>query len=262
MDAGLLSGIIIAAATVLAAIIAKEWGKKEKPQTPSVSAPRKLARSNKIGSHEAAYAFVSIRHVLKKGVALDKIISDLIAIDYQTIRNIEERDVGSLTRWRPIVEANLDCWGLVTTGQRNIVGYWHFNALRERFFKKALQGSLHDGELTLDAIEILVKPGHYHLYVFIVAVVIEHRGCVVNRLLLEGFCRKLIEFAALGIFFDEIVANAYTDEGLALCNHLGMDYVCDHKDHGKIYRIVMNPLPDCFALVPELRNYYLKVRQS
>jgi hypothetical protein len=117
---------------------------------------------------------------------------------------------------------------------------------------------LHDGDLRLDAVELLVKPGHYNLYIVIVTILTEHRGCVVNRLLLQGLCERLLEFAKLGIYFDEIVTNAYTDEGLALCRHLGMQYVCDHKDHGKIYRLAMDPLPDCFALVPELRAYYTK----
>jgi hypothetical protein len=57
-----------------------------------------------------------------------------------------------------------------------------------------------------------------------------------------------------------MVTNAYTEEGLALCRHLNMDYVCDHKDHGKIYHLAMNPLPDFFALIPELRDIYKKNR--
>jgi hypothetical protein len=259
MDPALLSGIIVGAATVIAAVIAKEW-KKDRTKSLHETPVSKFQSKRIPKDKQSHYEFVGLRHLLRKRISLDKIIGDLIAIDYQTFRNIEDRDVGSLSQWRPIVETNLDCWGLVTTRKINIVGYWHIMALREKFFKRALHGDLHDGELRLDAIELLVKPGHYNLYIIAVAVLIEHRGCAANRLLLQGLCERLLELAKLGIFFDEMVTNAFTEEGLALCRHLDMAYVCDHKDHGKIYRIAMNPLPPCFTLIPELRNYYAKSR--
>jgi hypothetical protein len=261
IDPGLLSGIIVATATVIAAFIAKEW-KKDRSKSSSEINPQKLRSKKASRINESHYEFVGLRHLLKKGIPIEKIIGDLIAIDYQAIRNIEDRDVGSLSQWRPIVESNLDCWGLVIARRNNIVGYWHFMALRQEFFKRALHGDLHDGELRLDAIELLVKPGRYNLYLIIVAVVVEHRGCAVNRLLLQGLCERLLELAKLGIYFDEMVTNAYTEDGLALCRHLGMDYVCDHRNHGKIYRLALNPLPDCFALIPELRSFYTKTGQK
>jgi hypothetical protein len=139
MDSGLVSAIIAATATVIAAVIAKQW-RRDKPQLPSEIPVRESPRSKISRNSESRYEFVGLRHLLKRGVSLDEVIGDLIAIDYQTIRNIEDRDVGNLAQWRPIVETNLDCWGLVITQKKKIIGYWHFVALQRKAFERALTG--------------------------------------------------------------------------------------------------------------------------
>lgn len=208
----------------------------------------KLGRDN--------YSFTDVRKLLTKGVLIEKIISDLLAIDFHTIPGVPAHDIGTLQQWQPILQNNLDGWGIVIKGNKEIVGYWHFLALKEIVYKQALDGLIHDGELTLDSVELLIRPGKYHFFFINVAVLLEHRCVAVNRLLYEGFCERLLCFAKQGIFAEDIAANAYTTEGLALCKHLNMEYVKHHHDHGEIYKMHMVPFPNCFEGREDLKNLY------
>ena len=101
-----------------------------------------------------------------------------------------------------------------------------------------------ESEITLERIPEFELPGHYHLYFVMMALKPKYRHTEAVHLLYHSFLTVLEELAANQVFFDDIIANAYTPHGVSVCRSLGMQRIGNHVSHGTIYYMPFYPLPN------------------
>lgn len=202
----------------------------------------------------------TLKEVSDWGWTPGEIVKALIDLDYDTMNGIDELHVGTYEQWIPIYKSYPDLWVLLTDGPKSIVGYWHYIALPENEFDKAVQGKLHDNMIRLENIVFPSLPGEYDIYFSCISLLKKYRDIKGFKLLFESFLQKLDELASCGVFIRRICANAFTEEGTALCRTIKMDYVCEHEDAGKVFLLDMNNPPKLEILkhFPGLMEKYKK----
>lgn len=152
-----------------------------------------------------------------------KLAGRLLEIDFSTIDNLTEEFSGKVEDRAPIFEQNTDSWRLlIHSGE--IVGYWQIYCLQSEYFDKMSKGEMTDGQIVGHMIEPLAFRGHYQAYFNIIATKRgKHRGAEPVILLLESVIERLWHLAQIGIFFSEVCADAFTDDGRRVCELLGME---------------------------------------
>lgn len=194
----------------------------------------------------------SFQSLLSGGRTVESVLQSIIKMDYENIVGLDETSEGDISQWVQIAENNPDGYAFIVTPGEEIVGYWHFEALQNDFFKKALSGELEESEISIDKTRFLCTPGEYDIYFIIFAVAKQYRGFKANRMLLEAFLSRLEEFAEEGILVRNICANAFTLEGIGLCRSLGMQHVRSHRRHGEIYFMDLREAHNLLKLKPRL----------
>jgi hypothetical protein len=53
--------------------------------------------------------------------------------------------------------------------------------------------------------------------------------------LLDSLMEQQAHLAEQGVYFEEFCTNAWTPEGLSLCQTLGMQHVCNHEEYDRIH---------------------------
>lgn len=158
-------------------------------------------------------------------------------LDYENVAGLDAISEGTPGEWEKIADSNPDGYAFLVDGGNQIVGYWHFEALPDSLFARALGGEMEDSEITVDNITFLCAPGILNIYFIIFAVEKRFRGLRANRLLLEAFLDRLEELSTAGIYVRTICANAFTPEGVGMCKSLGMRYLLPHKRSGLIFQL-------------------------
>lgn len=194
------------------------------------------------------------------------IINQTMAIDYYTVLNLDDHTEGQSDQWLSIVTNQPDTVRLLVDGsKRKIIGYWHFVPLFENEYRLAKQGKLYDEQITPDKVCFLSVPGLYKIYIVMISVLPNYRNTRNFRMLLDALCTQLISFAEQSIFFEEVIANAFTYEGISLCETLRMENTCTHEDFGKIYSLKLIPPPPELKFLqchPRLMELYEGALQS
>jgi hypothetical protein len=120
--------------------------------------------------------------------------------------------------------------------EEKVVGYCNVMPLRESAFESLKNGTLADGEITAEMIETFDCPGSYKVFCCGVAILEEYRcGGLALRMMLSALLRKFQALAKRGGRISEIAAVAWTGEGRALCEGLGLQLLCPHDAHGDVY---------------------------
>jgi len=177
-----------------------------------------------------------INDVLSWGWDGRRLVDQMIDLWYETIEGLTYEHVGEPEQWLPIFMEYPDTWRLFVSAPETIAGYWHFLPLSEPLFALAKQGCLKDSHITTSgALLPMEKPGWYDIYAFTVCVRSGFRGVPVLMLMGKSFLDVVRKFAGKGIFIREICSNVFTPIGLGFNQALGLSYVCDHIDHGKIF---------------------------
>jgi TIR domain len=189
----------------------------------------------KADHHLQDLSMVSLHDVLNWGWDGEKLLDELIRIDYQTLDQLKDIHEGNTAQWAPVFTDHPDTWRLLISSPGHIVGYWHFVPLFEAEYEQAKLGQLLDGQITTNKVRIFEITGRYNIYFVSVCLLPNYRGTSAVRLLFDSMFVQLTELARQGIFIDEICANAYTPTGEAFCKSFGLTYLRDHADHGKIY---------------------------
>lgn len=229
------------------------------PTTPPPHEPNGEAPKDYTRQPTPELRIWSLRELEEHGWKLEETLPKWLRIDYETISNLSERHEGSVAQWLDVVEELPASWRLlVNEAGGEIVGYWHFVPLNEESYGFAKAGKFYGSDVTIDRVPFLLLPGRYKLYFVGFSLVRKHKTLQNFRLLFEALLHGWEEFAENDIIFEEVCANAYTDEGLSLCRTLGMQKVCDHEDRGEIYSMRLLPLPSLNILNqhPRLRDLY------
>jgi len=179
----------------------------------------------------------SLRDLHAVGWSTTDVMKQLEHMDYENVAGLDTTSAGVIDQWATVAESNPEGYAFVVDESQQVVGYWHFEALPEELFSKALRGELEDSEITVDKVTILCAPGVVDLYFIIFLVEKRCRGLKVNRLLLEALLDRLEELAESGIYARRICANAFTPEGVGLCKSMGMRYLRQHSRVGLMFDI-------------------------
>jgi hypothetical protein len=190
--------------------------------------------SNEVTKNKEKFRVVDINDLLNLGLSVEDIVKTSISLDYETMDGLTEEHNGDLEQWVNITNTNADSMRWLLDG-KNIIGYWHFTALFHEHFLKAKSGRLLDSEITCEKIPLLL-PGTYNIYfVGICLKETYRRKTITFGKLLFNIIEVIEEFAKKGIFINEICALAYTHNGIQLCKSIGLKYIKEHVEHGKIY---------------------------
>jgi hypothetical protein len=204
----------------------------------------------------------SFRELEALGWTPDATIRRLIEIDYATLAGLDEVSEGSLAQWTDVLKNNPEGYSFVLNPSRELVGYWHFEAIQEDLFERAMSGCMEEEEITLDKLRLLCLPGLYDIYFIIVSVLPRYRGYRINRILLDSWLDRLSQFAESGIFIRSLCANAFTPEGVALCRSIGMQRRLKHVRNGEIYYMSMATPNLLLKSRPELAQLTMEANKS
>ena len=209
------------------------------------------------------YAVAGLQQVKAWGWDSRILLNKLIDIDYATMDGLVPAMEGTADQWSTTFFDNPDTWRLIVDRPRHIIGYWHFVSLYDEYYSKAKQGKLDESEINQKSVKPIEDEGEYNIYFVSIGILQEHRENIHPKLLLwDSLYNSILEFAKNGVFVKEIVANAYTEEGLRLCEkRFGMEFVCEHTTKGKIYSRMLYPFreTDNFAAkYPEIITLYSK----
>jgi hypothetical protein len=224
--------------------------------------PVQLRSAAEAGRVEPELRVVCLDDVRAEGIDVRQLLAQWLTVDFEVFNDIRQEDEGIVEYWLPIVEAHPDTWRLLMDRFRRIVGYWHFIPLFDDAYRIAREGRQRDGMLKLDDIPHLGIPGCHNAYFMTIATRLTHRSVRTFALLFGAFAAQLETLAENGVFFDEFCANAWTNEGLALCKTLGMGRLGDHCERGAIFARSMRHMSEVHAfgrwphLVSLYRDYF------
>jgi hypothetical protein len=199
---------------------------------------------------------VELRDLLCRGLSYEQIIMRLIEMDYDNLEGITETDVGRCETWLPIVRNNPDGMRFVCNKDGVIIGYWHFLPLDDEAYDAMKSGVFDDGDIRLSHLNVIGPPGDYNLYFTIICIVPEYRGVRVMRMLLDAFSDTLLDLAQRGIFFPEICAVAFSEEGRVLCKTLHMTRISTHAERDPVFMLDIKALPASLMYRSELLESY------
>lgn len=187
-------------------------------------------------------SFARLDDVWRWGWTGEELLKRLIAFDRQVVgHHLTEERQGTVPQWAPVFLNHPETWALLTRGPKNIIGYWHFAALNDEEFARLKCGELQESEITLDSVEALDTPGVYNLYFTLLGSLPDCPGG--GARLMNAFYNQLDTLSKQGVFFREICANVFTDDGRRICEGIGMERLCDHQDFGIVYSLPMEPWP-------------------
>jgi hypothetical protein len=214
---------------------------------------------NKVGVSERSLLVADINDVVSWGWSGNRLLNELIKLDYETIEGLSSHHEGSANQWDAVFMDHPDTWRLLINGPGSIIGYWHFVPLFQPEYEQAKKGFLMDSQITTDKVQLFELPGLYNIYFVSICIKSQYRRIHALRMLFESLRDIIIHFASGGIFFREACTNAYTGSGESLCKTLGMTCITNHTDHGQIYWASFNSLltnNSFFKESAELKKYY------
>lgn len=240
-----------------------------KPQASRVAEPIRvnvttLGSEDRPRSEPAAPApgtpvsIAAIDDVVQWGWSGTRLLRELIRLDYATTEGLTSAHEGDPAQWGPVFMTHPETWRLLVTGPRAIVGYWHWAPLFSAHHEAARRGELLDSMITVDTLQFFELPGLYALYFVQVCLLPAFRRPKALQKLLLSVLDVLDHLTADGVLVSEIVANAYTGPGDALCRTFNMQPLGPHRDHGTIFHApIKNILRHHLALNrPSLINEY------
>jgi len=171
--------------------------------------------------------------------------------DSETMENLTPEHAGELDKWISLACELPETWRGFCDSSNKIVGYWSFKPLFDKYFIRAKEGLLFDGELNINMMPVLV-PGTYNIYFVEICLNKQYKKTAIFRSLLNSIAEAFENLASKEIFIDEICTLAYTTDGERLCKSLGLKYHTKHIDSGDIYGGTIKDLLE----KPFCRNFY------
>jgi len=200
----------------------------------------------------------SIADTIAWGWNGERLLEELIKLDYETIEGLTSDHEGHVAQWAPVFMDHPDTWRLIIQEPRVIVGYWHFVPLFEKEMRLAKQGKLLDSDITTDKVRFFELEGQYDIYFVSLCIKAEFKRTFAVSPLLRSLLEIIRNLASQGVFFRDICANAYTPSGVSLCKSFDFRELTDHRSHGKVFYRRAYPFPPLrmISQFPDLINLY------
>ncbi len=165
----------------------------------------------------------------------DKLLKRLIHLDYTYMRGLTKKTEGTHGNWVKVFKKSPYSSGYLVNAHLDILGYWHFVSLKEPYFKKAKRGLLLDSEIRASSIYSLNKKGSYTMYIVETTLVPEYRNTNAIIMLDNSFFDRVYDFARAGIYFTEVLTDAFTSDGEKRDIERSMRVAANNTMHGTMY---------------------------
>jgi hypothetical protein len=210
------------------------------------------------GTSISALQVANISDTIAWGWNGDKLLEELIKLDYETIEGLTSDHEGHVAQWAPVFMDHPDTWRLIIERPGVIVGYWHFVPLFEKEMRLAKQGKLLDGDITTDKVRLFELEGQYDIYFVSLCMKAEFKRTFAVSPLLKSLLEVIGNLASQGVFFRDICANAYTASGVSICKSFDFRQLTEHRSHGKIFYRRTYPFPPLkmISQFPDLIKLY------
>ncbi|EET89905.1 MAG: hypothetical protein LVQ97_04610 [Candidatus Micrarchaeales archaeon] len=169
----------------------------------------------------------------------ESLLDRLIYLDYADMKGITKEEEGTRENWVPVFKKSPYSSRYLVDGNLNILGYWHFVALKEKMFRKAKKGLMLDQEITANNVYSLEKRGRYMMYFVETVTHPDIRNTDAVAMLDESFYDAVYDFARSGVFFTERITNAVTPGAVKRATGFGMRFVTKNIYRGSIYSMGM-----------------------
>lgn len=192
-----------------------------------------IKRSSK-GNNTKQLTDIRVSDLINRGWTVrDYVISCFKLWENITANDVPEDHGGTVDQWVEIVSAYPDTECALLNEYNDFVGFWYFKTLFDDTFSKMKAGEFLTNELSVDLIPAMI-PGDYNIFVG-VCLRENYRYTFAVQMMMFSILKAFEDLALSSVFIKEICAWAYTNDGIALCKTLGLKYLTDHKEHGKIY---------------------------
>lgn len=208
---------------------------KKQPRQPAAEDVETTLIVRDARSATNQFAVVSFHDLWAAGWSTGDVLKKLIEIDYENIAGLDTIAEGTSQQWVAVAQNNPDGYAFVIDRRKEIVGYWHFEAVDDAVYSSLINGTIEDSDLTIDKVRFLCCPGDYNIYFIIFVVCKPYRGYRINRMLYDAFLQRIQSLEKEGMRVTRICANAFTPEGVGLCKSLGMQQVRSHERMGIIF---------------------------
>ena len=176
---------------------------------------------------------------LESKYSYEALLDRLIYLDYANMKGITKEEEGTHDNWVPVFKKSPYSSRYLVDGNLNILGYWHFVALKEKLFKKAKKGLMLDYEISTDNVYALNRKGRYNMYFVETVTHPDITNTDAAAMLDESFYDSVYDFARSGIFFTERLTNAITPDAVKRAIGFGMKFVAKNIYRGSIYSAKM-----------------------
>ena len=189
------------------------------------------------------------RNDFKRRGWTDNDISDQVCnLDVRTFG--EDIDViGQRGQWKMIFAQHPESWRAVICKDQRIVAFWHAAVFMPETYKRIMAGDLIGRLLRLSDYDLMEIPGIYRLYVAAICIDPEFRNPAVRLKLVSSFLSTLVKLSRNGIYFQDVAANGWSEEGVQICKSFGLKGMAKHKKSNST--IFGGPI-DC--VISRLRN--------
>jgi hypothetical protein len=139
-----------------------------------------------------------------------------------------------------------------------VAGYINAMPLSPSKFTELKTGLVMDISIKPQEIITPTAPGRYKLYIVSIAIRSHLKNGMALKALSELFTEKMISYAKQGIFFDEILMDAFTPEGVKLSKFFGASKLKDTLHSSQLYMMkVTDPsFPIRHPIFKQLQDLY------
>ena len=140
-----------------------------------------------------------------------------------------------------------------TTGR--LVAYSMLLPVRDEMYRRIRSGTFVDTDFRPDMSFKYGQPGIYHLYFASVVIHPDHRGARMVLTLLDAMVKDFIDLTSRGIFFENMIADVVSRDGIKFCRLFGLTEVCRSNHDSFIYEVSALP-PMLRVTTPTTRRLY------
>lgn len=200
-----------------------------------------------IGNRGESFEIVTAENILELGIDPQQIRDELSA--FYNKQSLDGKHEGTFEGMQVFNSFDHN-WRAIINGEKEIIGYWFFVAIRDNIWSEILKGGVDEDKITEEMIEFIEFPGIYNGYMLCSSIKNQFRTPHVAQTLFSSFAQYLNELAEAGIVFSEIAGTAETAAGVSTVRGLGMKPLCDYCGGGKLFYLDMVEIDS----VPLYRN--------
>lgn len=193
-----------------------------------------------------------IDELLHRGWTVDNIIDAVTVLDDKLFDGLDDAHKCSQNVIRRRLEEYPNTSRFVLSQSDSLVGYWSIFPLEDPHYRGFRSGRCCDSVLNFGMLPLLEKGGRFNAY-FISMCCSKEGGDPFRsrRQLLLSIFDALRVFADDGVFFSEICAHAWSEEGDRLCRGFEMSEIGLHcSGQGRVFARHVYPFPKMSMLKP------------